>query len=158
MNLTIGDLRKELQASREFLNRSSQNLDETDSNFAPVAGQMSASQQLAHIAHTIDWLIEGAFNPEGFDLDFSKHAEEIAGVKSINEAREQIDKAFARLFERLESNPEQVWDEQIASGPVMGGEPRWSALIAVIEHTAHHRGALTVYTRLRNKVPPMPYM
>jgi uncharacterized damage-inducible protein DinB len=26
-----------------------------------------------------------------------------------------------------------------------------------VEHTAHHRGALTVYSRLLGKVPPMPY-
>ena len=28
---------------------------------------------------------------------------------------------------------------------------------AMVEHTAHHRGALTVYSRPLGKVPPMPY-
>jgi hypothetical protein len=27
----------------------------------------------------------------------------------------------------------------------------------MVEHTAHHRGALTAYSRLLGKVPPMPY-
>jgi uncharacterized damage-inducible protein DinB len=27
----------------------------------------------------------------------------------------------------------------------------------MVEHTAHHRGALTVYSRKLGKVPPMPY-
>jgi uncharacterized damage-inducible protein DinB len=27
----------------------------------------------------------------------------------------------------------------------------------MVEHTAHHRGALTVYSRLLGKVPLMPY-
>jgi len=28
----------------------------------------------------------------------------------------------------------------------------------MVEHTAHHRGALTVYSRVLGKVPAMPYM
>jgi uncharacterized damage-inducible protein DinB len=40
----------------------------------------------------------------------------------------------------------------------MGGEPRISILFGILEHTAHHRGALSVYTRLCGKVPLMPYM
>ena len=42
-------------------------------------------------------------------------------------------------------------------GPVMGGQPGSEVVRAMIEHTAHHRGALTVYSRLLGKVPPMPY-
>ena len=29
---------------------------------------------------------------------------------------------------------------------------------AITDHTAHHRGALTVYARVSGLVPPMPYM
>jgi uncharacterized damage-inducible protein DinB len=29
---------------------------------------------------------------------------------------------------------------------------------AITDHTAHHRGALTVYARTQGIVPPMPYM
>jgi uncharacterized damage-inducible protein DinB len=39
----------------------------------------------------------------------------------------------------------------------MGGVPRWSVVSAISDHTAHHRGALTVYSRLLGKVPVMPY-
>ena len=35
---------------------------------------MTVAQQVAHAAQTIDWFIEGASRPEGFDLDFEKHA------------------------------------------------------------------------------------
>ena len=28
----------------------------------------------------------------------------------------------------------------------------------ITDHTAHHRGALTVYARVQGIVPPMPYM
>ena len=40
----------------------------------------------------------------------------------------------------------------------MGGQPRLAIFGALTDHTAHHRGALSVYTRLLGKVPPMPYM
>jgi len=39
----------------------------------------------------------------------------------------------------------------------MGGRPLFEIIGAMVEHTAHHRGALAVYTRLLGKVPPMPY-
>jgi uncharacterized damage-inducible protein DinB len=42
--------------------------------------------------------------------------------------------------------------------PIMPGKPKRAVIGAIVEHTAHHRGALTVYTRLRGKVPPMPYV
>jgi uncharacterized damage-inducible protein DinB len=40
----------------------------------------------------------------------------------------------------------------------MGGVPRFAITNALTDHTAHHRGALTVYARLLGLVPPMPYM
>jgi uncharacterized damage-inducible protein DinB len=43
-------------------------------------------------------------------------------------------------------------------GPVMGGMPRMAIVGAIQDHTAHHRGALTVYSRLCGHTPAMPYM
>jgi uncharacterized damage-inducible protein DinB len=40
----------------------------------------------------------------------------------------------------------------------MGGQAMSGVVWGMIEHTAHHRGALTVYSRLLGKVPPMPYV
>ena len=40
----------------------------------------------------------------------------------------------------------------------MGGQPVSDVFWGLVDHTAHHRGALTVYARLLGKVPPMPYM
>ena len=39
----------------------------------------------------------------------------------------------------------------------MSGAPRLAVVSGIVDHTAHHRGALSVYCRLLNKVPPMPY-
>ena len=46
----------------------------------------------------------------------------------------------------------------IADGPIMGGAPRMAIVNGITDHTAHHRGALTVYARVSGIVPPNPYM
>ena len=57
----------ELKSAHEYFNRSTRNLTEDHSTFVPAEGMMSAAQQVAHVAHTIDWFLEGAFRPEGFE-------------------------------------------------------------------------------------------
>jgi len=39
----------------------------------------------------------------------------------------------------------------------MGGEPRAAVVGAIVDHMAHHRGALSVYARLLGYAPPIPY-
>ena len=36
--------------------------------------------------------------------------------------------------------------------------PKGAAAQGLVDHTAHHRGALAVYARLVGKTPSMPYM
>jgi hypothetical protein len=85
----------ELAATREFFNRSTGNLTDAHSSFAPAVGMMTAAQQIAHAAHTIDWFIEGAFRPEGFDLNFEAQAAEYNAVTSIADARAWFERAVA---------------------------------------------------------------
>ena len=58
----------------------------------------------------------------------------------------------------IDANCEAAWVEPLPPGPIMGGLPRLAVFGALTDHTAHHRGALSVYARLLGKVPPMPYM
>jgi uncharacterized damage-inducible protein DinB len=115
------------------------------------------AQQIAHTAQTLDWFIEGASRPEGFDLDFEKHAKALEAVTSLAAARQMLSAAYANaiLFLRVRS-PEDLAGP-LPPGPVMGGQPVSDIVWAMVEHTAHHRGALTVYSRELGKVPPMPY-
>ena len=48
-------------------------IEEADSQFRPHEGMMTVAQQVAHTAQTLDWFIEGASRPQGFDLDFEAH-------------------------------------------------------------------------------------
>jgi uncharacterized damage-inducible protein DinB len=151
-------LTKEIEASLEFLERATRPLAEADSNFTPQPGLMTTAQQLAHVASTVHWLLDGAFSPEGFDMNFEAHTEAVKKVTSLEIARRLVRDAYARVLKALNERPESDWTTQIVPGPIMGGEPRLSALLGVIEHTAHHRGVLSTYTRLSGKIPLMPYM
>jgi uncharacterized damage-inducible protein DinB len=133
-------------------------LEEADSAFAPKEGMFTVVQQVAHVAQTIGWFIQGAFAANGFDLDFERLDKNMRNVTSLGAARGLLEKAYAEAKAAIEGHTEAEWAEPLPPGPIMGGQPRFAILGALADHTAHHRGALTVYSRLLGKVPPMPYM
>ncbi len=119
---------------------------------------MTAAQQVAHAAHTIDWFIEGAFRPEGFDMDWEAQAKVNQSYASIEKARASFERAIASATARVTGLSDADLLAPLPEGPIMGGLPRIAIFGAITDHTAHHRGALTVYARLNGVVPPMPYM
>jgi len=144
----------QLLASKDFFDWSTRVLEEADSDFRPTPEMMTAAQQVAHVAQTLDWFVDGATRPEGFDLDFAAHAAALAKVTSLSAARAALDTAYARAIQFCQTND---LSRPLPAGPVMGGQPVGEVVWAMVEHTAHHRGALSVYSRLRGKTPPMPY-
>lgn len=148
---------QELVSTKDFFDRSTRCLTEQDSEFSPVEGTWTVAQQVAHAAQTVDWFIEGAFRPEGFDTDWDRMLAEVGRVRSLTEARAWLDSAFARATEFLGARTPEELAQPLPPG-IMEGAPRFSIVSAISDHTAHHRGALTVYSRLLGKVPAMPYM
>ncbi len=148
----------QMMASKEWFDRSSRCLTEADSTTAPGEGQFTAAQQVAHVAQTVDWFVEGAFRPQGFDMDFETMAGEVLKVESLDKAREWLDRSFAAAAEVIGSKSMEELSVPLPAGPVMGGMPRMAIVGAIGDHTAHHRGVLTVYSRLAGHVPAMPYM
>jgi uncharacterized damage-inducible protein DinB len=151
------DFANQLLASKEFFERSTRVLDEADSAFCPSEGMMTVAQQVAHTAQTLDWFVEGASRREGFDLDFEKHAGTLDAMTSLAAARQMLETAYANAIHFLRSLSPEDLVRPLSPGPVMGGQPISDIVWAMVEHTAHHRGALTVYSRQLGKVPPMPY-
>ncbi len=149
---------KSLRSCREYFDRSSRCLSEEDSTFSPAEGMITTAQVVAHVAQTIDWFLEGAFRPEGFDLDFESHWQKVLPVTSLAEARAWLNRSFDQAIELFGSKNSEELMERLPAGPVMGEAPRFAVIGAIEDHTAHHRGALTVYSRLRGHVPTMPYM
>src|SRR5580765_2865751 len=149
--------KQQLKASKEFFERSTRVLEEADSGFSPKDGMMTVAQQVAHAAQTLEWFITGAVRPEGFDLDFEKLAKETNACTSLTEARKWMNRAYAAVDQFIDAQGPEGLAKPLPSGPVMGGQPVGEIFWAMVEHTAHHRGALTVYSRLLGKVPVMPY-
>ena len=148
-----------LTSSKEFFDRSTSCLTEDDAEFRATDDTFTVRQQVAHAAHTVDWFLEGAFGPDGFNLDFSKHTEELdAGASTLAEARAWFDRSMQKAIATVQEKSEAELFEPLPPGPIMGGAPKMTVFQGMIEHTAHHRGALTVYSRLIGHVPPMPYM
>jgi uncharacterized damage-inducible protein DinB len=150
-------LADQLLASQDFFNRSTRVLEEADSGFRPHAEMMTVAQQVAHAAQTLDWFVEGASRPEGFDLNFQEHALALEKMTSLAAARETLAKAYAKSIDFIRSRTPEQLAAPLPAGPIMGGQPISNIVWAMIEHTAHHRGALTVYSRLLGRTPPMPY-
>ena len=148
----------EIDSLHQFFNRSTSELTEDMAAFAPAEGMMTTTQQIVHAAHTIEWFVEGAFRPEGFDMDFESHMKLISGVSTIAEARAWFEKAVANAKAVIGAKSDAELMTPMPPGPIMGGEPAMAIIGAMVDHTAHHRGALTVYARVKGKVPPMPYM
>ncbi|HYG62566.1 MAG TPA: DinB family protein [Thermoanaerobaculia bacterium] len=148
----------ELRSAKEFFDRSTRCLTEEDSSFAPAAGTWTVAQQVAHAAQTVDWFLEGAFRPEGFDTNWDEHQKQVARVQSLGEARAWLEAAFARAIEVLGARTPEELAQPLPADGIMGGAPRFAIVSAISDHTAHHRGALTVYSRLLGRVPAMPYM
>jgi uncharacterized damage-inducible protein DinB len=148
----------ELNAAQDYFNRSTRNLREEDSTFVPAEGMMSAAQQVAHAAHTVGWFIEGAFRPEGFDMNWAEHAKIVMAYTSLAAAKIWLDKEFESAVAAIAGKSDEQLSAPLPDGPIMGGLPRQAIFGAITDHTAHHRGALTVYARLKGLVPPMPYM
>lgn len=148
----------QLKANKEFFDRSTRCLEESDSAFAPTKEAMTAAQQVAHVAHTIDWFRDGAFGDNGFNMDFSQMTANVAKVTSLSAARETLDKSTNELIELIASKSAEDLLAPLPDGPIMGGQPRGAIIPSIMDHTTHHRGALTVYSRLLGKTPAMPYM
>ena len=148
----------QLETIQEYFNRSTRNLREEDSTFAPVEGMMTAAQQVAHAAHTIGWFMNGAFRPEGFDMNWEEHARIVMAYTSLADAKAWFNREIDAAKQIAAAKSDEELGAPLAPGPIMGGLPRIVVFGALSDHTAHHRGALTVYARLRGIVPPMPYM
>lgn len=156
--MTLRDLAaSQLAAVQEQFRLSTSHLHEDMSQFRPAEGMMTVAQHVAHAAQVVDWLVQGAFRPDGFDLSFEVHIARVMAVTSLKSAREWFDASIAHAIHSFEALDDAEAMKALPDGPIMGGMPRIAVATAIAEHTSHHRGALAVYARLRQVVPRSPY-
>jgi uncharacterized damage-inducible protein DinB len=82
----------------------------------------------------------------------------VSSYDSIANAHAWFEKAVAAAKATFAAKSDAELLAPLPAGAIMGGAPRMAVISAMVDHTAHHRGALTVYARLNGIVPPMPYM
>ncbi len=150
---------RELRESERFYLNTVSCFEEEDSLFRPKDEMMHVAGQIAHTALSIRWFIEGAFEREdGFDMDFEAHQLETKKHQSIAESLALLKYEFEYAKGVVATKSDEELFAPLPKGPVMGEQPRIGAVLGILEHTAHHRGALSVYARLLDKVPAMPYL
>ncbi len=146
----------ELEATLKFFETTLSIFSEEDSSFAPDPELYTVAGHVAHTAGSVDWFIEGAFG-EGWNMDFDADIAEAKAVTSLAAAVEWLHRAFARAIETVGGASDEELFAPIPDTRIMEGAPRAAVVSGIVDHTAHHRGALAVYARLIGKVPPMPY-
>ena len=77
---------------------------------------------------------------------------------ALKAARKWLTEAYAHATEFATTRTAEELARSLPPGPGMGGQPVGNIFLAMTEHAAHHRGALTVYSRQLGKTPVMPYM
>ena len=100
--------------------------------------------------------VDGVFGPNPFRDDFEQMEQELNRCGGLAEARAWFERSYDRAVETFgNATPEQL-EAPIQENPFFNG-PRHSAVGALSDHAAHHRGSLATYARLLGKTPKMPY-
>ena len=155
--MTPEQITAQLQNTREYFNRSTKPLLEEHSTFAPKEGMFTVAGQVAHVAQTIAWFFDSAFAAE-WNMDWAGMERQVRAVTSLAEARAWFERAVEKAISVAQSHSAEEWASTFPPNPIMGESPRHTVVGAAVDHTTHHRGALTVYQRLLGLTPPMPYM
>ena len=148
---------KDIQDIEEFFNRSTSCLNEVDSQYKPKEEIRTVAQTVAHAAISIDWFIEGAFGNDGFKMDFDEQEKRVREYTSLTEARKWFAQSIRNAIDTFSAASDEELNKPINDTLITGPKPRWTIIQSIAEHTAHCRGALTIYSRLLDKTPKMPY-
>ena len=147
---------KELESALKFFKMTTSVFEPADATFAPNPDLYTVAGHIAHTADSVDWFVEGAFG-KGWDMDFEALIARAKSVSSLEEANRWLERAFANAVNLVGQASDQELSESIPYIRIMEGAPRSAVVGGIVDHTAHHRGAMSVYARLIGKVPPMPY-
>ena len=147
---------QELKSTHKFFTKTQSIFEEADAGFAPEPDLYTVAGHIAHAADTVDWFVEGGFG-KGWDMDFDGLIARAKAVGTLAEARAWLDRSFENAIQVVGAASDEELFTPIPDKQIMEGAPRAVVVAGITDHTAHHRGALSVYARLLGKVAPMPY-
>lgn len=146
----------QLESSLKYFKGTLAVFEEGDSGYAPKPGMFSVAAQVRHVAETVDWFMAGAFG-DGWQLDFEAHVAHSHEAVSLEAEIARLDRAYGAAIETIAGLSDGELFAPIADEAIMGGAPRAAVVNGITDHSAHHRGSLAVYARIRGKEPAMPY-
>ncbi|MBU2493974.1 MAG: DinB family protein [Bacteroidetes bacterium] len=147
---------EQLKTQEKFFLNTINCLTEKDSDFKPNEEMYTVAQHVGHTSETVAWFLEGAFGDKGFDMSFDGYEERMKKYTSLTEGINQLKQNVERGIELINKVSESELTAPITA-QIMTGAPKMAVVGAIVDHTAHHRGALAVYARLLGKKPQMPY-
>ena len=150
------DLVEQLETSYRYMRKTVSIFEEEDAGFAPQPELYTVAGHIAHAADTVEWFAEGAFG-EGWNMDFESLIAEAKAVETLEDAVAWLDRAFEKAIAAVGAASDEELAAPIGDDRIMAGASRSAVVWGTVDHTAHHRGALTVYARLLGKVPAMIY-
>lgn len=148
--------RESLRIEKLFLGNVLKQFRPEHETFAPKPGMMNVAQQINHVAHTIEWFREGAFG-KGFDLDFEGHLKRDMAPVTLEQAMDHLERAYADYYALLDSISDEDLLQPMPYNDIFKDAPRFVVFPSQADHTAHHRGVLTVYLRLLDIEPALVY-
>ncbi|MDE2876314.1 MAG: DinB family protein [Gemmatimonadota bacterium] len=146
----------QLETSHKYIRSTISIFEEEDAGFAPQPDLYTVAGHIAHAADSVEWFVEGAFG-KGWNMDFEGLIAAARAVETLEEAVAWLDRAFETAIAAFRKASDEDLGAKIPDERIMGGAPRSAIVGPIVDHTAHHRGALTVYARLLGKVPKMIY-
>src|SRR4051812_14690839 len=156
--LLLAEVEREATATRKSLER----VPEGKNDWKPHAKSMPLGYLATLCANIFAW-IDLVLNQDELDIapkDGPKHAP--PAWKSRNELLQQLDgsvnKAKAALMKASDQRLLNTRWKLLAGGHQMSNQTRYEAIRdGVLNHSAHHRGQLTVYLRLNEAKVPSIY-
>ncbi len=142
---------------RKHLDNIIKDLKPEHGEFRPVEEILTASQQIKHIALTTRWFYSKAL---GTGFDFSSFDEYLEGMQKpieLMEAVRMLNETYDESVPAFEKMTEAQLGAVVKDDPMLGTFLISDLIYYNNEHTAHHRGALSVYLRLLGITPTMVY-
>lgn len=159
---------------------------EGESDFRPTKDTLSVANQVLHVAIANEYFLSGMFGPyEGYaplckgelgfiDMGWVGLADEkelgvvlnvdewpiaTAASTSLTKALALFDSVMDDAAEMFESRTvEEIERARLPENPVIPTDYTYSDILELmIDHIAHHRGALVTYAHLLGKDPKIPY-
>ncbi len=146
----------QLKTSHGYIRKMISIFEKEDAGFAPQPELYTVAGHIAHAADSVEWFVDGAFG-EGWNMDFEGLIAAARAVETLEEAIAWLDRAFEKAIATFEAASDEDLAAPIPDQRIMPGASRSGIVVPLVDHTAHHRGALTVYARLLGRVPKMMY-